>query len=165
MLWFVGATAAAVGWLAAERRDLRSPLLHAAVLLTLLGLDDLFLLHEKVYSRVIDAEGLIFGTYALLFVLFTVLHRKVLEEHGVLALVPIALLCFAASTFMDLRYDEKQSVEDGTKLLGIATLALMAGQLAVSSLVGERRATTARRAQGPGHDGHPRAHADEPRSP
>jgi hypothetical protein len=133
VLWFVGVTACMLAWLVRGRRDLGSPLLHAAVLLTIVGGDDLFLLHEGLYSKV-AREQFVFAVYLALFAAFTVAHRQFLRAHGVLALVPLAIVFFMISAFLDKFRDQDQTIEDATKLLGITTLVVLCFHISLSSL-------------------------------
>jgi hypothetical protein len=137
ILWFVGATACGLAWFVAARGALGSPLLHLSLFLVIVGADDVFLLHEGLYSKAVEEE-LPFTIYAVALVAFAVLHRRFLADRGVLVLAPLALVFFAASAFMDRTYDEKQTIEDGTKLLGIATLVVLALRLALESLAPAR---------------------------
>jgi hypothetical protein len=133
VLWFVGATACMLAWVVRGRRDLGSPLLHAAVLLTVVGADDLFLLHEGLYSKV-AREQLVFALYLALFAAFTMAHRRFLRAHGVLALVPLTIAFLTISALLDKFRDQDQTIEDATKLLGITTLVVLSFHVSLSSL-------------------------------
>ena len=144
ILWFVGATACGLAWFVAARGALMSPLLHLALFLAVVGADDVFLLHEGLYSKAVEEE-LPFALYAVALVAFAIVHRRYLARRGVLLLAPLALVFFTASAFMDRSYDEKQTIEDGTKLLGIATIVVLALRLSLASLAPARLAETEER--------------------
>ena len=133
ILWFVGATACGLAWFVAARGALTSPLLHLSLFLAIVGADDVFLLHEGLYSKAVEEE-IPFAVYAAAPVAFEIAHRRFLADRGVLVLAPLALVFLTASAVMDEWYDEKQTIEDGTKLLGIATLVVLAFRLALVAL-------------------------------
>ena len=138
LLWCIGATAALLAWRVVAWRDWRSPLLHAGVLLALIGADDFFLLHDVLYDKVIEEE-ILWGVYFLLLAAYAYVHRAYLRREGVLGLIPLTLVCFTLSAGIDQQDFEDQLFEDGIKLLGIAAVCLMAVQLALSALSRDRR--------------------------
>ncbi|MDK2979752.1 MAG: hypothetical protein PWQ55_99 [Chloroflexota bacterium] len=93
------------GWDETQRRILRSLYFLAAVSLFLL-LDDLFLLHERVFTGLFRVgEHTIFLTYVLLFVLFAAIHHKAILNGPTLFLV-LAFLLFGVSLASDFVTDK-----------------------------------------------------------
>jgi hypothetical protein len=135
VMWAVGATACAVAWLALRPRGetLRSPLLHAALLLALLGADDLFLLHDELYVKAVREE-IVFGVYLLLFAGYGVVHRDWLQPRGGLLLLPLGLALLVVSAVMDRYWDGHHVFEDGVKFVGIVTLVFFFARAALASL-------------------------------
>jgi hypothetical protein len=140
VLWFAGAGACAVAWLAL-RDGYRSPFLHGAVLLTVLGADDLFLLHDVPYAKVVP-EIVVLGFYFFLLAAFPVVHRHFLQAHGVLPFLPLSLALLVFSGVLDQYFPGHHIVEDGAKLLAVVTLVTALGLTAVQTL---RAAVEARR--------------------
>ena len=103
-------------------------LLYAGLLTGALLMDDLFMVHERVYPKVLaSSEETIFALYAVLFAFYLVLFRDdLLKSDPKIQLVSIVLLAF--SILMDVLENtgivEKITVfhrvaEDGSKFIGI----------------------------------------------
>lgn len=102
-------------------------LLCSGLLSILLALDDLFMLHEKIYPQFFGVgEKITFLTYGLLVIGGTVKFRKTILETEYSILL-VSLIFFGASLIVDGFQDNIEDVlgqwrillEDGFKLLGI----------------------------------------------
>jgi hypothetical protein len=125
-------------------------LVHAAVLTTVLALDDIFLFHEEVAPIYLHLDELIiFGVYMIVgigFVLFN--WREILASEY--ALLILALALFATSIALDVipnevlppRYFWEQLelfLEDAFKFAGIATWLLYFTRYAIQQIEGLQR--------------------------
>ena len=97
-------------------------LLAAGVLSTLLGADDLFLLHEFVYPSIGIPQEAVYLAYAVLLVAFVWRFRPEIVADDWLLLVLTAAF-WATATISDVmqhRWGIPHVVEDGAKLTGVA---------------------------------------------
>ncbi len=107
----------------ADRHELKRFLLISALLTLLLGLDDVFLLHEEVLPHFGIPEKLVFGSYAGLFLFYLFrFYPLILETEYVL--MAIALFFFGVSIILDLWRPpgiNRFLFEDGAKLIGVVS--------------------------------------------
>ena len=96
-----------------------------------MALDDLLLLHEGASEVLGLSEGMVYGVYGILIVVFVVAFRRRLG-HAVL-LIAGALVFWVASAGADLAVDQGQVsfvAEDGLKAAGVALWVVMLVRLA-----------------------------------
>jgi hypothetical protein len=93
-----------------------------------LALDDLFQLHENVYLQLGFDQRLVQLLYAMGVLLVAAWGMRVLRETTPFTVLLVAGGCFVVSIVADARNFEGRlhAIEDGTKLLGIFTLAAWA---------------------------------------
>lgn len=107
----------------ADRHKLKRFLLISALLTLLLGLDDVFLLHEALLPRFGIPEKLVVGSYAGLLLLYLFrFFPLILETEYVL--MAIALFFFGLSILLDLWNPPGMDpflFEDGAKLIGLVS--------------------------------------------
>jgi hypothetical protein len=140
VLWVVSATAAGLAWFVTTSpgNRLGSPLLHLGLLVGCLGADDMFLLHESAVSRV-GGEKFMLAAYVCLTAAFAWRHRAFLRRRARTVPLLVAMLFFGVSVTIDQVYDgHLYLVEDGAKLLGIATLTAVVLRLALDALTTSR---------------------------
>ena len=97
----------------------------AGIVTVVLLLDDLFLLHERIYPAVFGVgERAVFGVYGAMLLTYFSVYRNVLARTDPSLLV-VALACFGVSLIVD---QGPESIlpahllfEDGFKFLGIAS--------------------------------------------
>lgn len=120
--WVAGAAACLLAWLV-ERSLGRpaTPLLHAGLLLAVIGADDLFLLHEGLYRKVIG-ERWIFALYLVLFAAYAVAYRELLRRYSGLAVLSLGIGFLIVSALFDEYSRDQYLLEDGAKLMGIGTI-------------------------------------------
>jgi hypothetical protein len=108
-------------WQYANGYKLKRFLLISGLLTLLLGLDDIFLLHETVFPFVGIPEEVVFGSYAALLLFYLVrFYPLILKTEYVLMV--IALFFFGVSVLLDLfplPGINPFLVEDSAKLIGI----------------------------------------------
>jgi hypothetical protein len=101
--------------------------LAAGLLTALLALDDVYMVHEKVFPRFGLPETLAIGTYVALAVGYVVVFRRELMA-GRVPLLAMTLAAFAVSVAYDhlavLGVPPSTVVEDGAKLFGITGWAV-----------------------------------------
>ena len=106
-----------------EHQNLRLFLLVSGLLTLLLGLDDTFLLHEKVLPHFGIPQNLVLGSYAGFVLLYLFRFYPLILETEYVLLV-IALSFFAVSVILDVLEPPGISLfffEDGAKLTGIVS--------------------------------------------
>lgn len=120
--WIAGAAVCLLAWLV-ERSLARParPLLLAGLLLTVIGADDLFLLHEGLYRKVIG-ERWVFAFYLILFAAYAVTYRSFLRRYGGLAVLSLGIGFLIVSALLDEYTRNRYLLEDGAKLMGIGTI-------------------------------------------
>lgn len=122
LIWF--ASAAIVSFAALLKPSNRGALILAALLTWAMGIDDIFMLHDRVYPKLFLNETLLMVLY------FGVIVAIVLRFHRRLArstLVGIAITVFfwvlSGGTDQFFNHIGGQLLEDGTKFIGIAVWA------------------------------------------
>ncbi len=130
IFWTAGATVCFFGWAVLRRRpDQRrfaAFLLHFGLVTAVLGLDDLFLLHETADHFGLDEKVLVAGYGSLLALGLVRFRDEILETDFLLLLVGVGFLGLSVS--VDVVQDQLELLlggwrillEDGFKLLGIA---------------------------------------------
>ncbi|UCG73768.1 MAG: hypothetical protein JSV45_05190 [Chromatiales bacterium] len=131
LLWCATASISLFTWSVLQRRpesrQFSKFVLSAALITTVLLLDDLFLFHEWIFPRYLGVtERTTFSAYLVLIAVWLVLARRTILSTEYLILL-LAFGFFGLSLFVD-TYDEidrlitswRQIYEDGFKLLGIA---------------------------------------------
>lgn len=133
LLWAVAATVCLFTPLLLSRwvpKPWRDFLLFSGLFTLLLLFDDAFLLHDDILPNYVGVSGEIYGViYVLLILLYLYRFRRQILRSNYL-LLGLALVCFGVSAAVDLAYDPLRDllpqrlvlgVEDGAKMLGIAT--------------------------------------------
>jgi hypothetical protein len=122
LLWCAAAAisffAAAVG----QVRSMAAYLLCGGLLTTMLGLDDLLVLHEEVLPQLGISEKVVLAVYGIAALAYFLGFIKVVFRTNIVAL-GLALVCFAGSELFDqgfLNQGLNFLLDDGLKLLGIA---------------------------------------------
>jgi hypothetical protein len=140
LLWWTSAVAAALaGWILRQRAvPQATPMLGCAALSALLGLDDLFMIHEH-------------GAFAALIPLYAVVATWIgfryraffASTDWVLLAAGIVLLAFSVSVDVadDLRNRDRYALEDAPKLLGILTWTSYFVRIAVRAVTPSDRVT------------------------
>lgn len=122
LTWAFGASASFLGaWLLGGRAEGRF-MLSAAVLTTLLCIDDAFLLHDEVLPLAGVSEKLVYAVYLALLLGFLVLFaRRILKTGYPVLLLSLAFLgvSVVADTW-GLPWLDPYMLEDGSKFIGIA---------------------------------------------
>ncbi len=126
--WTCAASVLAFAGFAAEGAPMpeRNASLSLALLLAVLGLDDLFLLHERVLpGKAGIPQGVVLAAYGIGAAVIGLLHRDIWWRRENRTLLGFAAVAFAASLAIDLNGVPGQvAIEDGAKLVGIATLTV-----------------------------------------
>jgi len=109
----------------ADCHKLKRFLLISGLLTLLLGLDDVFLLHEVVFPHFGIPQNLVLGSYFGFMVLYLIMFYSLMLETEYV-LMAIALFFFGISVFLDVLHlpvmDEYYILfEDGAKLIGIVS--------------------------------------------
>jgi hypothetical protein len=126
LLWCAAATTCFAGAAVLRRfpgereRECAAFLLGSGALLTALGLDDFFMLHEVVYPRLGLREGVLVVFYALGLLALTLRYRAVLLGSDILLWV-IGCLLFVASVLVDGFVSDATAFEDIPKVAGVCT--------------------------------------------
>ena len=95
--------------------------LFAALLSLLLGLDDVFLLHEQFFPRVIGiSERFVFLIYGLFTISFLILFRYLILKTPYIILL-VAFMGFGLSIVSDIVHDFGFLFEDGAKMFGLVS--------------------------------------------
>lgn len=140
LLWCAAATTcflgAAVLRRASGQRECAGFLLGSGVLLTFLGLDDFFMLHEVIYPRLGLEEGVLVVLYAAGLVALILRYRSVLLDSDILLWVVGALL-FVMSVLVDGFVKDSTAFEDIPKAAGICTWLCYYWRLVMARLDGE----------------------------
>ena len=97
----------------------------AGLVTVMLLLDDLYMLHERVFLRYLGTEGWqVFSVYAVVIVAFVIRFRRSIARSG-FWIFALGLAFFALSVGVDLLPDHMlpwhHLFEDGFKLLGIVS--------------------------------------------
>jgi hypothetical protein len=124
LLWCAAATTCFLGAALLRRstaqRACAGFLLGSGVLLTFLGLDDFFMLHEVVYPRIGLEEGVLVVFYAAGLVALILRYRSVLLDSEIL-LWAVGALLFLISVLVDGFVKDATAFEDIPKAAGICT--------------------------------------------
>ena len=126
VMWVVTAAVAIFGSRLAEDRETRGFLLSGGLLSSLLGFDDLYMVHERIFPRVLAlSEKLLFSFYLVAVALYLYRYRREILNSDFTLL--LAALCgFGASMVVDVMTEDKpwpmyrHVFEDGPKLAGLA---------------------------------------------
>lgn len=139
LLWCAAATTCFVGAAVLRRfpgeRECAAFLLGSGALLTALGLDDFFMLHEVVYPRVGLEEGVLVVLYALGLLALIVRYRAVLLGSEIL-LWGVGCLLFVTSVLVDGFVSDATAWEDIPKAAGVCTWLCYYWRLAMARLDG-----------------------------
>lgn len=142
--WVVAGSVSGLAALVLARRSTATPhresLTIIAALSFLLALDDVLLLHEDVFNRLLGSELPIYGLYAVVGAGWFLRHRADLPSQTIPTLV-VAVAAMGGSVLVDLTWssdaDLRLLVEDGLKFLGIWSWALFAALYALDVLDGD----------------------------
>ena len=110
------------------QRERASFFLFGGLLTALLALDDLFLLHERLFVTYLGiGENITFGVYGLLISAYMVWFvRTILRTDFLLLVLAVGffgVMLFADKEFVVLSEDVSHLFEDGAKLFGIVSWA------------------------------------------
>lgn len=132
--WVAGATVCLFAWLVERSlgRPAR-PLLLAGLLLTAIGADDLFLLHEGLYRKVIG-ERWVFASYLVLFAAYAISYRSFLRRYDGVAVLSLGIGFLIVSAVLDEYTHNQYLLEDGAKLMGIGTIVSLFVAIAYTRL-------------------------------
>ncbi len=140
LLWCAAATTcflgAAVLRLVARQREIAAYLLCSGALLTALGLDDFFMLHEVVYPHLGLHEGVVVVIYAAVLVTIVLRYGHVLLNSDVL-LWAIGALLFVVSVLVDGFVNDATAFEDIPKAAAICTWLCYYWRLVMARLAAE----------------------------
>ena len=140
LLWCAAATTCFAGAAVLRRfpgqRECAAFLLGSGALLTALGLDDFFMLHEVVYPRLGLQEGVLIVFYALGLLALTLRYRAVLLDSDILLWV-IGCLLFVVSVLVDGFVRDASAFEDIPKAAGVCTWLCYYWRLAMARLDAE----------------------------
>ena len=123
LAWMLGAVLACVGWVSSPDIETREMFRAGTVIGSILLVDDFFLVHDVIASRIGVADKLLPAAYFAAVVALLIRHRRAL---GPLASAGIlAALCFlGTSAALDALFLHADQIEeDGLKFLGICTWA------------------------------------------
>ncbi|AFY47987.1 hypothetical protein Nos7524_2137 [Nostoc sp. PCC 7524] len=96
-------------------------LLYSGLLTTLLLLDDFFLLHEIISTKLNISERIVYITYLIIFFRFFIQFRRTIQKTEFLIILA-ALMCFALSIVADTIWQGIPIfVEDTFKFIGITS--------------------------------------------
>jgi hypothetical protein len=121
LVWF--AAAAILSFTASLKPLDRGALILAALVTWAMGVDDIFMLHDRVYPKLYLNETLVFALY------FGTIGVIVLRSYRQLARstlvgIAIAVICWVLSAVFDQFFNTMgQLAEDGTKFIGIVVWA------------------------------------------
>jgi hypothetical protein len=122
LLWCATATTCLLGWAAlrktAHHREVAAFLRGAGVLVSLLGLDDFFMLHEVVYPRLGLEEGAVVALYGAGLLGLVMRYRSVILESDLLLLL-IGATLFVASVLVDGFVPDSTAFEDIPKVSAV----------------------------------------------
>lgn len=126
VMWVLTAAIAIFGSRVARDRETRGFLLSGGLLSSVLGFDDLYMVHERIFPRVLSlSEQLLFSLYLVAVTLYLYRYRREILNSD-FALLGAALVCFAASMVVDLLTEHKpwplyrHALEDTPKLVGLS---------------------------------------------
>jgi hypothetical protein len=115
------------------QREYAAFLLGSGALLTALGLDDFFMLHEVVYPRLGLQEGVVVLLYAAGLLALTLRFRAVLLGSEILLWL-IGCLLFVTSVLVDGFVRDATAFEDIPKVAGVCTWLCYYWRLAMARL-------------------------------
>ncbi|SDR86598.1 hypothetical protein SAMN05216421_0473 [Halopseudomonas xinjiangensis] len=107
----------------AQTRRIRGFFVAAGALTLMLGLDDVFLLHEHLFPFLGVNELVVLGVYGLCTVAFLLYFHKIILNSEFL-LLTMALVFFGASVVidvLDIEWIDPYLLEDGAKLIGLVS--------------------------------------------
>jgi hypothetical protein len=137
LLWCAAATTCFAGAAVLRRfpgeRECSAFLLGSGALLTALGLDDFFMLHEVVYPRLGLQEGVLIVFYALGLLALMLRYRAVLLGSDILLWI-VGCLLFVASVLVDGFVPDATAYEDIPKVAGVCTWFCYYWRLAMARL-------------------------------
>ena len=137
LLWCAAATTCFVGAAVLRRfpgeSECAAFLLGSGALLTALGLDDFFMLHEVVYPRLGLEEGVLVVLYAFGLLALILRYRAVLLGSEILLWV-IGCLLFVTSVLVDGFVSDATAWEDIPKAAGVCTWLCYYWRLAMARL-------------------------------
>lgn len=140
LLWCAAATTCFSGAAVLRRfvgqRESAAFLLSSGALMTALGLDDFFMLHEVVYPRLGLQEGVVIVIYALGLLGLTLRYRVVLLGSDLLLWV-VGCLLFLMSVLVDGFVPDATAFEDIPKAAGVCTWLCYYWRLAISRVDAE----------------------------
>lgn len=122
VIWF--ASAAIMSFAAILKPAERGGLVLAALLTWAMGLDDIFMLHDRVYPKLFLSEHIVVALYFItIAVIFVRFHRQL--SRSTLIGIVITVGFWGLSGVLDLFFNRMggQLVEDGTKFLGLVVWA------------------------------------------
>lgn len=121
LIWF--AAAAIMSFAASLRPVGRGALILAAVVTWAMGLDDIFMFHEKIYPKLLISDPILYALYFGTIGVIVLRYYRQLERSTLVGMA-IAVFFWILSAALD-RYfnDIGQHAEDGAKFIGIAVWA------------------------------------------
>jgi hypothetical protein len=126
VMWAVTAAVAIFGSRLAQDRETRGFLLSGGLLSSMLGFDDLYMVHERVFPVVLGlSERLLFSIYLVAVALYLYRFRREILDSD-FALLLAALCGFGVSMVVDVLTEHKpwpmyrHVLEAGPKLVGLA---------------------------------------------
>lgn len=122
VIWF--ATAAILSFAAVIKRSERGALIAAALLTWAMGLDDIFMLHDRVYPKLFLSELMVYSIYYLTIALITLRFFRQLDRSTLVGIVVGAgfwVLSAALDRFFNV--GSGQLAEDSMKFIGLSVWA------------------------------------------
>lgn len=108
----------------ADNVRIRNFLVFSGLITLLLGLDDLFLLHEKVFPFAGMPQNAVFLSYGGCLLFYLIKYHSIILKTDFM-LLGLALACFGLSLIMDVLQPKGPGIyplyEDGAKLVGIVS--------------------------------------------
>lgn len=122
LIWF--ASAAIMSFAASLKPAERGALVLAALLSWAMGLDDIFMLHDRVYPKLFLSEPIVVALYFVTAAAIVVRFHRQLARSTLIGIV-ITVGFWGLSGVLDLAFNNLggQLVEDGTKFLGLVVWA------------------------------------------
>ena len=122
LIWF--SAAAVLSFAAVLKRADRGALILAAALTWAMGIDDIFMLHDRVYPKIFLSDpilyALYFGTIGVIILRF---HRQIAFATLVGIVITVAMWVMSAGIDEFSNNPTWQLAEDGVKFIGIAVWA------------------------------------------